>query len=136
MTRRRTTRGRNGRGSPFRLFTLLALLAGSAVAVALRVFLEVHWLLAYLAGVNVATLLLYAYDKSAAARDGWTRVPERVLHAICLAGGTPAALLAQAILRHKTVKRSFRAGFIVILVAQLLALAAWAYWRYGPGVRS
>lgn len=117
--------------SPYRLFTLLALLAGGAVAVALRLQFGTHWLLAGLAGVNVATLLLYAYDKAAAVRGGWVRVPERVLHGLALAGGTPAALLAQAAFRHKTLKRPFRARFVAICLVQLLALVAWAYWGYG-----
>ena len=130
MTRRPPPpRRRDGRASPYRLFTLLGLLAGSAVAVALRLQFAAHWFLAYLAGANVATLLLYAYDKAAAARNGWTRVPERVLHGLALLGGSPAALLAQLVLRHKTLKRPFRAWFVAICAVQLLALAAWAYWR-------
>jgi uncharacterized membrane protein YsdA (DUF1294 family) len=131
MTRSRGRPGPRGRSSPYRLFTLIALLSGGTIAVLLRLQFGVNWPLAYLAGVNLATLLLYAYDKSAAARGGGrTRVPERVLHGAAFLGGTPAALLAQAVLRHKTVKRSFRASFLVICVVQLLALAAWAYWRY------
>ena len=119
------------RSSPYRLFALLALLVGGAVAFALRFTFGAGWLLAYFAGVNVATFVLYAYDKSAAARGGWTRVPERVLHGLALAGGTPAALLAQILLRHKTLKRPFRTWFVAICVVQLLALAAWAFWYRG-----
>ncbi len=101
------------------------------MAVTLRLRFGIDWLIAYLAGVNVATLLLYAYDKAAASRGDWLRVPERVLHAAALAGGTPAAFTAQVALRHKTVKRSFRLWFFSILALQLTAVAVWASWRYG-----
>ena len=132
MSRGGRSRSGSRRASPYRLFALSALLAGSAVAVALHLAFGVNWLIAYLAGVNLATVLLYAYDKAAAGRGTWLRVPERVLHGAALAGGTPGALLAQAVLRHKTVKRSFRAWFVAICVVQVLALAAWGYYRYGP----
>ena len=123
--------------SPYRRFALLALLVGGAVAVALRLLFGLGWLLVYLAGVNAATFLLYAYDKGAAGKaGGWTRVPERVLHGAALLGGSPAALLAQSALRHKTLKRPFRTWFVAICVAQIFALAAWAYWRYGGGIPS
>lgn len=135
MTGRPRPRHRKPGSSPYRLFTLAALVAGGVVAVALQLALGANWLLAYLSGVNVATFVLYAYDKSASARGGWTRVPERVLHYFALAGGTPAALLSQLLLRHKTLKRPFHTWFIAICVVQLLALAAWAYGRHGGGVR-
>ena len=127
MNGRRPETGRGRRTSPYRLFTLAALLAGSAVAVALRLRFGVDWLIAYLVGVNVATILLYAYDKAAAIRQPWLRVPEWVLHGAALAGGTPAALVAQGVLRHKTIKPSFRAWFVAIVILQVLAVAAWAY---------
>ena len=63
------------------------------------------WLWSYLAAVNLVTLLLYGYDKRAAAYGG-PRVPERVLHAAAIAGGTPAAYLGQRLFRHKTIKGS------------------------------
>lgn len=82
--------------------------------------------IAVLAGVNVATLALYAYDK-AVAGGRWRRVPERTLHLFALIGGTPAALLGQIWFRHKTVKRSFQAVFWLIVVAQAAAVGG-AYW--------
>ena len=50
---------------------------------------------AYLAGVNIVTLLAYGYDKRQAIA-GKGRVPEVVLHLAALLGGTPGALLATA----------------------------------------
>ena len=126
----KSTPKRHGRSSPYRLFTLVALLAGSVVTVALRLRFGVDWLLAYLAGVNVATVVLYAYDKAAAVRGRGLRVPERVLHGVVLAGGTPGALVAQSAFRHKTVKRSFRTWFVAIVAVQVLVVAVWVYFRY------
>ena len=96
---------RRSSGSPMATFTILgacmALVAGAASR---------HWtgmpvLLAYLAGVNLATFGLYAYDKSG-AKLGLLRVPENTLHLFALAGGTPSALMAQVLLRHKTSLRA------------------------------
>src|SRR5689334_1725787 len=83
-----------------------------------------------LAGVNLATVLLYGYDK---AVSGGTklRVPENVLHLLAFFGGSPAALLSQAMFRHKTVKPSFRRTFWLTVALQLGAAGAicWSFVR-------
>jgi len=80
-----------------------------------------------LAGVNLATVLLYGYDK---AVSGGTklRVPENVLHLLAFLGGSPAALLSQAMFRHKTVKPTFRRTFWLIIALQLSAAGALSWW--------
>ena len=83
-----------------------------------------HWWLGGLFGVNLATFGQYAYDKRAAQRDDW-RIPEAVLHGHALLGGSPAALLAQQTLRHKTRKTSFQFVFWLIV-----ALQAGAWWFF------
>jgi uncharacterized membrane protein YsdA (DUF1294 family) len=80
-----------------------------------------------LAGVNLATMLLYGYDK-AVAGGSKLRVPERVLHVLALVGGSPAALLSQQLFRHKSVKPSFRRVFWLIVVLQLAAIGGAVYW--------
>lgn len=82
------------------------------------------WPLAWLAGASVSTLLAFGWDKSA-ARRGATRVPERVLLGLALAGGSPGALVAMPLFRHKTVKGSFRLALLGVLVVQLLLVGAW-----------
>jgi uncharacterized membrane protein YsdA (DUF1294 family) len=57
-------------------------------------------------------------------------VPERVLHLLALAGGTPAAFAAQRLFRHKTIKAPFRLQFTLIAAAQALLLAAWVWYRW------
>ncbi len=79
------------------------------------------YLLAYLALINAATFLTYAYDKHA-ARKQYRRTPEKTLHLLALLGGSPAAFLAQQTLRHKTQKRPFQFMFWAIVVLQIAAV--------------
>ena len=61
-------------------------------------------------GASFITYIVYAQDKSAAQRNA-QRTPENTLHLLALAGGWPGALLAQQILRHKSIKAEFRSVF-------------------------
>jgi uncharacterized membrane protein YsdA (DUF1294 family) len=100
-----------------------------AVALAAGLHYAIPLWLCALAGLNVATAYLYAYDKGAAIAER-PRVPEALLHVHALLGGSPAALVSQAVFRHKTVKRGFRALTWAIFVLQVAVLAvAWAYVR-------
>jgi uncharacterized membrane protein YsdA (DUF1294 family) len=121
-------RRRSAHVSPYRLFALVALLATALFAASAHWGLRWPWLWAYLAAVNVATFLLYAYDKHASTA-GKLRVPERVLHAGAFAGGTPAAYVARHSLRHKTSKRPFQTWFWAIAAMQLVLLLGWKYIR-------
>ncbi|MDP9505283.1 DUF1294 domain-containing protein [Pseudomonas protegens] len=64
--------------------------------------------------VSLLTFLLYWHDKRRARAEG-QRTPEKVLHALELAGGWPGALLAQQLLRHKTRKVSYQTLFWLIV---------------------
>src|SRR4051794_22337767 len=68
-----------------------------------------HWLICWLFSVNIVTFLWYGVDKyiSKQALLFWFRVPEKVLHMLSIIGGSPSALLAMMIFRHKTIKPSF-----------------------------
>ncbi len=98
-----------------------------AAASILLWYLGLPILYAYLVGINAVTILLYGYDKRQAIVGG-SRVPELILHLTALVGGSPGALLAQIVFRHKTRKFKFRAVFVGILAVQLLA--AFAYWYF------
>jgi uncharacterized membrane protein YsdA (DUF1294 family) len=80
--------------------------------------------------VNLVTFGYYGFDK-ARARAGGRRVPEAVLHGLALAGGAAGAYAGMALLRHKTVKSSFRLLFWVIAVLQVMLVAAVVYraWK-------
>src|SRR4051794_12491840 len=118
---------------PFRPIVAGFLLASAALTGATAWLLASHLqtgaLLAYLAGINLATFGAYLYDKSIAGGTLW-RVPETVLHLLALAGGSPAALAGQHLLRHKTRKPAFQAWFWAIVVLQSGAVAYWL-WQTG-----
>ena len=82
------------------------------------------WAIVYYALMSLVTLLLYAWDKRAAARGG-RRVRERTLQAWTLAGGFVGALAGQGWLRHKSRHLAFVAAAWTALV---LHASAWAWW--------
>lgn len=65
--------------------------------------------LSYLA-MSVICFIAYAIDKSAAVA-GRRRISESSLIFLGLAGGWPGAIVAQQLLRHKSVKAEFRSAF-------------------------
>ena len=56
--------------------------------------------------VNVLTFVVYVFDKYAARRRR-RRVSEKALHFLSFIGGWVGALIAQKLLRHKTIKQPF-----------------------------
>ncbi len=121
----------NGRpSSPVAIFAAAALLIVAAVT-ALAIYGQATPPVGYAAGISAATIALYGYDKRAAVKDR-LRVPENVLHALAILGGSPAALLSRKVFRHKTSKASFRIRFWVIVVVQGAAIAAALWWRAHP----
>lgn len=65
--------------------------------------------------VSMVTFCLYWSDKRKAQNDSW-RTPEKILHAMELAGGWPGALVAQQVFRHKTRKVSYQVVFWLIVL--------------------
>jgi uncharacterized membrane protein YsdA (DUF1294 family) len=105
----------------------IALVLGTALALSLLLWRAgLEPLHAGLISVNIATLALYGYDKHQATAGG-TRIPEAALHVAALLGGSPGAVLAQGLFRHKTRKRSFRIVLIGIILLQVAAF--YGYWR-------
>ncbi len=82
------------------------------------------WVAWWLA-LNLATVLVFGYDKAIAGGKR-RRVPERTLLALALLGGSPGALFAMGLFRHKTAKPGFRRAMILIVAVQLVVLA-WLY---------
>ncbi|WP_380872689.1 hypothetical protein ACFB49_36060 [Sphingomonas sp. DBB INV C78] len=68
--------------------------------------------------VNLWTFFRFWQDK-ARARSGGRRIPEANLLGLALIGGTPAALLARQVFRHKTRKQPFSGRLLVIAVVQV-----------------
>ncbi|WP_246263368.1 DUF1294 domain-containing protein [Caulobacter soli] len=77
----------------------------------------------YLGVLNLLTFTIFGFDKAAAA-DRRSRVPERVLLSLAALGGSPGALLARPVFRHKTRKQPFSAWLVLIVFVQVAALVA------------
>jgi len=75
--------------------------------------------------LSIITYIMYAIDKSAAQKGTW-RTKESTLHLLSLVGGWAGALIAQAILRHKSQKQSFRFIFWITVVINL-AIFIWLF---------
>jgi uncharacterized membrane protein YsdA (DUF1294 family) len=82
-------------------------------------------LLLYIFGINVVTYLAFWIDKER-ARAGRYRIAERTLLFLALLGGSPAGLLAQRHLRHKTRKQPFAGLLAGIALLQAVAVAGFA----------
>jgi uncharacterized membrane protein YsdA (DUF1294 family) len=80
----------------------------------------------WLVGVNPTAVFFYGFDK-ARAKAGAGRVPESVLHALALAGGSIGAYLGMRLFRHKTVKGPFRAFFWLIVLVQAVLIGLIIY---------
>lgn len=73
--------------------------------------------------INVATFVLYGFDKLMAMM-GTHRVSERALHTTAFLFGSPGALLAMHLFRHKTHKISFQFVLAFVILIQVLILVA------------
>ncbi len=81
----------------------------------------------YLLTINLLTFVTYGIDKYKARHKHW-RVREASLLLLAVLGGSPAALLAMHLFRHKTQHNKFRYGVPAILIAQvLLVVLAYKY---------
>jgi len=109
--------------SPFFFYAAIATV--SVVVLAVYFGRKGAPLLAYLAAVNLITIMMYGYDKAVAGTDR-VRVPELLLHLLALLGGSPAALLAQRLFRHKTRKAPFQLVFWLTVALQAFVL--WLFW--------
>ena len=110
------------------LLLFLCLRGRNAASVRLygEIFTAEHpGLLLYLAGINLLTLLLFAWDKLSALREG-NRVPEAVLLFAALFGGSAGALAGMGLCRHKTQSPHFLLGVPLSLGIDLLYLLALA----------
>ena len=83
----------------------------------------------YLLGISLVTFVQYGWDKRQ-ARKQKRRIPEKRLHLLALAGGTPGAFLGQLAFRHKTQKKIFRLVFGGIVLVQLAVIGVVVYLKW------
>jgi uncharacterized membrane protein YsdA (DUF1294 family) len=74
--------------------------------------------------VNAWTILRFWQDKMWAIA-GKRRIPETNLLALAFMGGSPGALLARQMFRHKTRKEPFSTQLMLIVVVQAGAIIGW-----------
>ena len=82
--------------------------------------------LTFLLAINLATVIALKRDKQRAI-TGAKRIAEADLLGLALIGGSPGALLARQIFRHKTRKQPFSTWLWLILAAQVGAVAGLAW---------
>ncbi len=83
---------------------------------------DIHFAAAvYLLVVNISTVAVYGWDKLS-AKQGWQRVPEKILLLLALLGGSVGAMAAMTFFRHKTRHLKFIYGVPLIFVLQIAAL--------------
>lgn len=80
------------------------------------------YVFAALIALNLWTMLRFRDDKRRAVA-GARRLPESRLLGLALIGGSPGALAARRLFRHKTHKQPFSTWLHLIVAAQLLVLA-------------
>ena len=82
---------------------------------------DIHFAAAvYLIVVNISAIAVYGWDKLS-AKQGWQRVPEKIL-LLLLLGGSLGAMAAMTFFRHKTRHLKFIYGVPMIFVLQIAAL--------------
>ncbi|RMG43392.1 MAG: DUF1294 domain-containing protein [Candidatus Dadabacteria bacterium] len=79
------------------------------------------YLNAHIAAINITTGLLFVFDKLISP-SRLARVPEKLILALSVAGGTPAVLLGLIIIRHKSAKPRFLVKLIIVLLIQFCIL--------------
>lgn len=70
--------------------------------------------------MSLVSFFTYRYDKQVAIDDIGRRVSESTMHWQEALGGWPGALVAQKMLRHKTIKPSYQAVFWLIVISHVL----------------
>ncbi|MEZ5823843.1 MAG: DUF1294 domain-containing protein [Geminicoccaceae bacterium] len=79
-----------------------------------------RWIMVLIA-INLATFLLFGFDKFLAVR-GHRRVPERHLLGLAFFGGATGGFVASEIFRHKTRKQPFRRILLALFVLNIVVL--------------
>ena len=72
--------------------------------------------------INIATFLLYGWDKYCAIKHWW-RVPECTLLGLAMIGGSLGALWGMIAFSHKTLHLKFKYGIPLIILMQIVGIA-------------
>ena len=103
---------------------------------------ELIALASFVAAVNFTGFISMVWDKECAKTGMW-RVPEHILLALALVGGSIGVIAVQRIWRHKTQQQPFRTYLRMIVIIQFAVLislalpdvrnAVWEFLKLTPG---
>ena len=85
--------------------------------------------LAVIAIMNITAFALMGHDKRCARQGKW-RVPEKTLFLVTACFGGLGGMLGMMVFHHKTQHWYFKAFLPVLLIVQIVLLAAGAYCLY------
>ncbi len=98
---------------------LVLLLYWLAPFTLLHISLTLSWAWQLFIELNIATFLLFGFDKlSAQVRT--RRISERILYLATFCGGSIGALVAMNLFRHKTRKLSFQLVIALLILIQII----------------
>jgi len=83
----------------------------------------------YVVAINFAAFAAFGIDKML-AQAGKRRISESRLLGLAFLGGSPGAYAGRSMFRHKTRKQPFSGELHAIALLQVVALAAFAAWRW------
>ncbi len=69
--------------------------------------------------ISLITVIFTVYDKKAAKKFPKNRIPEKVLFALAVVGGSVAEFLTMLKIRHKTKHKKFMVGLPIIFALQV-----------------
>lgn len=80
-------------------------------------------LLSYFTAINLIGFALMGIDKYKAKKRAF-RIPEATLFIVAVIGGSIGSIIGMYVFRHKTKHRSFVYGMPLILIIQIILVAA------------
>lgn len=95
------------------------------------IFTDIRFIICivYLVIVNIIAFIAYGVDKQKARRGRW-RISENTLLLLAVLGGSIGAIWGMKAFHHKTKKATFSVGLPVILISQIILLAAFVGLGY------
>lgn len=85
--------------------------------------ISISSLLTIIGGMSFVLFAMMGIDKTLAKRGAW-RIPERTLFLIAVLGGALGGIIGMYFFRHKTRHASFKAGFPVLLIVNIVCCIA------------
>ena len=104
-------------------YNSIAIALGISILVTHQVMFGGSILISYLLAATVSCFLFMGIDKKL-AKSVSTRIPEKIIFFIALAGGSAGMLAGMYFFRHKTKKSKFHLVLALILIIQIAIFRA------------